>query len=216
MPAYSEEIDEAEVEGVAIHTLVAPKSVVAKNGKAAGVECTRMSLGKFDKGGRRIPEAITGSDFVVDADLVIAAIGQTPDLSWLNGDGVKAAKGGTVEVNMKTLATAAEGIFAAGDNVRGPATVVEAVGDGKTAAMAIDIYLGGDGEPMNAYRNELVNMVVSYDEAQYQRELGKTAMPHLAVSKRDRNFNEVVLGYDNKAAVEEAKRCLHCYLRETE
>jgi NADH-quinone oxidoreductase subunit F len=216
MPAYSEEIDEAETEGVAIHTLVAPKSIVVKDGKVTGVECARMSLGNFDKGGRRTPQAIPGSDFVVDADLIIAAIGQTPDLSWMNGDGVKADKAGTVEVNMKSLATGAEGVFAAGDNVRGPATVVEAVGDGKTAAMAIDEYLGGDGLAPNAYRDELVNMVVTYDEAQYQRELGRQAMQHLPLSKRDRNFNEVVLGYDNKAAVEEAKRCLHCYLRQSE
>ena len=216
MPAYIEEIDEAEVEGVAIHTLVAPKKVVVKDGKIAGVECARMSLGRFDKGGRRTPEAITGSEFVVDADLVIAAIGQVPDLSWVNGDGIKTAKNGTVEVEKKTLATAKEGIFAAGDNVRGPATVVEAVGDGKTAAMAIDVYLGGEGKPMNAFRDELVSMVVSYDEAAYQKEMGKVAMPHLPIEKRSRNFNEVVLGYDRKAAVEEAKRCLHCYLRQSE
>ncbi|MEN6614999.1 MAG: hypothetical protein ABFD12_00435, partial [Syntrophorhabdus sp.] len=113
-------------------------------------------------------------------------------------------------------ATGAEGIFAAGDNVRGPATVVEAVGDGKNAAMAIDVYLGGDGIAPNAYRDELVHMAVSYDEAVYQKEIGRTKMPHLPVAKRSLNFNEVVLGYDNKAAVEEAKRCLHCYLRDTE
>ncbi len=216
MPAYREEIDDAESEGIAIHTLIAPKKVVIKDGKVTGVECARMSLGKFDSGGRRTPEAIPGSEFVVDADLVIAAIGQAPDLSWVNGDGIKTAKGGTVEVNKKTLATAADGIFAAGDNVRGPATAVEAVGDGKTAALAIDAYLGGDGEPLNAFRDELVNMVVTYDEAQYQKEIGRAAMPHLPVSKRERNFNEVVLGYDQRAAVEEAKRCLHCYLRQTE
>jgi len=216
MPANREEIDDAETEGIAIHTLVAPMKVVVKDGKVSGVECARMSLGKFDKGGRRTPQAIPGSELVVDADLVIAAIGQTPDLSWVNGDGIKTAKGGTVEVDMKTLATARDGIFAAGDNVRGPATAVEAVGDGKTAAMAIDMYLGGDGEPINTFRDELVNMVVTYDEAQYQKEMGKVAMQHLPVPKRISNFNEVVLGYDQKAAVEEAKRCLHCYLRQTE
>ncbi len=216
MPAYIEEIDEAEVEGIKIHTLVAPKSVVEKDGKVAGISCMRMLLGKFDSGGRRRPEPITGSDFVVDADMIIAAIGQVPDLSWMNGDGVKADKAGTVDVNMKTLATAAEGIFAAGDNVRGPATVVEAVGDGKNAAMAIDEFLGGDGIAPNAFRDELVQMTVSYDEAEYQKEIGRMKMPHLPVSKRDKNFNEVVLGYDNKAAVEEAKRCLHCYVRTSE
>ncbi len=216
MPAYVEEIDEAELEGVKVHTLVAPKTIAAKDGKVSGLSCARMLLGQFDKGGRRRPEPITGSDFFVEADMIIAAIGQIPDLSWMNGDGVKADKAGTVEVDMKTLATGAEGIFAAGDNVRGPATVVEAVGDGKKAAMQIDIFLGGDGIAPNAFRDELLGMAVTYNEAEYQKEIGRTKMPHLPVSKRHRNFNEVVLGYDDKAAIEEAKRCLHCYVRTSE
>ena len=145
-----------------------------------------MALGKFDKGGRRTPETIKGSEFIVDADMVIAAIGQTPDLSYLNGDGVKVTKNGTIEVNRKTLATEKEGIFAAGDNVRGPATAVEAVADGKNAAMAIDEYLGGDGKPMNAFRDELINMVVTYNETEYQKEREAVAMPHLPVGKRNR------------------------------
>ncbi|MCK9226558.1 MAG: FAD-dependent oxidoreductase [Syntrophorhabdaceae bacterium] len=216
MPAYIEEIDEAETEGIQIHTLVAPTSIIEKDGKVTGISCARMFLGQFDSGGRRRPEAIKGSEFTVDADMIIAAIGQVPDLSWMNGDGIKADKAGTVEVNIKTLATAAEGIFAAGDNVRGPATVVEAVGDGKNAAMEIDKFLGGDGIAPNAFHDELITMTVTYDEAEYQREIGKAKMPHLPLAKRDRNFNEVVLGYDNRAAVEEAKRCLHCYVRTSE
>ncbi len=217
MPAYREEIDEAEKEGVAIHTLVAPKQVVIKDGKAAGVECQRMSLGKFDRSGRRTPQAIVGSEFVVDADLIIAAIGQTPDLSYLNGDGIAVTKGGTIEVSGKSLATAREGVFAGGDTVRGPASAVEAIADGKNAALAIDRLLGGDGEALNAFRNDLVTLKVTYDEAAYQKEMGKVPMPHLPLSRRNRNFNEVVLGYDTTMAVEEAKRCLHCYLKaETE
>ncbi len=216
MPAYIEEIEEAEKEGVVIHTLVAPKQVVVKKGKVTGVECVRMSLGKFDKGGRRIPQPITGSEFVVDADMVIAAIGQIPDLSYINGDSIKIGKGNTIEVDLKTLATTREGIFAAGDNVRGPATAVQAVADGKNAAFAIDRYLGGDGLPRNAFHEELIDMHVTYDESIYQQERARTAMPHLPIPKRYRNFNEVVLGYQQKMAIEEAKRCLHCYLREEE
>jgi hypothetical protein len=94
--------------------------------------------------------------------------------------------------------------------------VVEAVADGKNAAMAIDVYLGGDGLAMNAFRDELVKMIVSYDETEYQKERERSEMPHLPLAKRYRNFNEVVLGYQAQAAVEEAKRCLHCYLREEE
>ncbi len=216
MPAYAEEIDEAEHEGVKIHTLIAPNKIITKNGKVTGVECTRMSLGKFDKSGRRSPQAIEGSEFVVDADLVIAAIGQSPDLSYLNGDGVKITKNNTIEVDKYTLSAGKEGFYAAGDNVRGPASVVEAVADGKKAAMAIDVYLGGDGELSNAFRDELVSMVVSYDETEYQKERKRSGMSHLPFAKRYRNFNEVVLGYQTDAAVEEAKRCLHCYLREEE
>jgi NADH-quinone oxidoreductase subunit F len=216
MPAYKEEIDDAEKEGIKIYTLVAPNKIVTKGKKAVGVECTRMKLGKFDKGGRRTPEPVNSSEFVINADMIIAAVGQTPDISHLSGDGVKVYKNGTLEVNKKTLATTKEGIFGAGDNVRGPATAVEAVGDGKKAAMAIDEFLGGDGNPMNAYRDELINMVVTYNEAEYQKERVRVAMPHLPVGKRSKNFTEVVLGYQANAAVEEAKRCLHCYLRESE
>lgn len=216
MPAYIEEIEEAEKEGVVIHTLVAPKRVIVKKGKVTGVECLRMSLGKFDKGGRRTPQPITGSEFVVNTDMIIAAIGQIPDLSYINGDGIKTGKGSTIEVDLKTLATTREGIFAAGDNVRGPATAVQAVADGKNAAFAIDRYLGGDGLPMNAFHEELVKMPVTYDESIYQQERARMEMPHLALPKRYRNFNEVVLGYQQKMAIEEARRCLHCHLREEE
>ncbi|HEX2966238.1 MAG TPA: FAD-dependent oxidoreductase [Syntrophorhabdaceae bacterium] len=216
MPAYKEEIEDAEKEGIKIYTLVTPNRILVENGKAAGIECTRMKLGQFDRGGRRKPEAVENSEFVLNADMVIAAVGQTPDLSYLNGDGVKVTPGKTIEVNMKTLSTEKEGIFAAGDNVRGPATAVEAVADGKTAALAIDKYLGGDGEPMNSFRNELISMVVSYNEAEYQKERPRVMMPHLPLEKRSRTFNEVVLGYQTESAVEEAKRCLHCYLREPE
>ncbi len=216
MPAAIEEIGEAEIEGVTIHTLIAPKRIIEKDGKLTGMECTRMSLGKFDASGRRRPEPIPGSEIVMDANMIIAAIGQVPDTSFLNGDGVKVTKNGTIEVGIKNLETAKAGIFAAGDNVRGPATAVEAVADGKNAAMAIDKYLGGDGKLRNAFRDELVTMPVTYDEAAYQKELGRVEMPHLQLSKRYRTFNEVVLGYQMKAAVEEAKRCLHCHLREPE
>jgi len=216
MPAYKEEVDEAEKEGIKIYTLVVPNKILTENNRVAGVECTRMKLGQFDKSGRRSPEPVPHSEFVVNADMVIAAIGQIPDLSFLNGDGVKITKNNTIEVEKKTLGTAREGIFAAGDNVRGPASAVEAIADGKKAALAIDKFLGGDGKAMNVYRDELVSMVVSYNEADYQKERERIAMPHLPLGKRHKNFNEVVLGYQTDAAIEEAKRCLHCYLRPPE
>ena len=217
MPAYEEEVEEAEHEGVKIHTLVAPKSLIAENGRIRKIECVRMSLGTFDKSGRRTPSPIPGSEFELDVDTVIAAIGQVPDLSYVNGDGVKVSRNGTVEVaDLKTLATAREGVFAAGDAVRGPATVVEAIGDGKKAAIAIDKYLGGDGLLKDTFHDRLVSLVVSYNEEEYQKERERLQPPTVPLSERYKNFKEVVLPYPSKSAVEEAKRCLHCYLRQEE
>ncbi|MBA4417596.1 MAG: NADH-quinone oxidoreductase subunit NuoF [Syntrophus sp. (in: bacteria)] len=214
MPAYEEEIVEAEHEGIKIYTLVAPKSLIAENGKVTKIECVRMSLGAFDKSGRRRPEVIPGSEFTLDVNVVIAAIGQVPDLSFVNGDGITVSSWGTIEVgDMKTMATNKEGIFAAGDNVRGPATVVEAIGDGKNAAKAIDIYLGGDGVLKDTFRDRLINLAVSYNEEDYQKERMRSESPSIPLSERYKNFKEVVLSYPSKMAVEEAKRCLHCYLR---
>jgi formate dehydrogenase major subunit len=175
-----------------------------------------MALGKFDKSGRRSPQPIVGSDFTVSADMVVAAVGQIPDLSYINGDGVAVTKSTTIQVDSRTLATTRQGVFGAGDNVRGPATAVEAVGDGKKAAMAVDAFLGGDGIAPNAWKEELRALRVSYDETPYQNKVDRTAVPHLPVPKRYRNFNEVVVGYQQKMAVDEAKRCLHCYVREPE
>lgn len=216
MPAYDEEIAEAEKEGVKIHTLVAPKSIIEKAGKVQAIECVRMSLGEFDAGGRRKPIPIEGSEFTIPVETVIAAIGQVPDTSYLNGDGIKVARNGTIEVDTKSLSTAKTGVFAAGDNVRGPASVVEAISDGKKSARSIDIYLGGDGVIAPSYREQLLSVRVSYNEEEYQKERDREEIPQLPLTERYRSFKEVVLGYPLKKAIEEAKRCLHCYAREGE
>jgi NADPH-dependent glutamate synthase beta subunit-like oxidoreductase len=147
--------------------------------------------------------------------MVIAAIGQAPDLSCLDGDGIQVTKNGAFDVN-SDLATSKEGIFAAGDNVRGPATVVEAIADGKKAALSIDKCLGGDGIFKDAYHNELVKMAVTYNEEAYQKEMERIESPQIAVTERISNFNEVVLAYPVQMAIEEARRCLHCYRRDEE
>lgn len=215
MPAYEEEIEEAEKEGVHINTLVIPQKIVTESGRVTGVECVRASLGEFDKSGRRKPEIIPGSEFVMPADMVIGAVGQKPNLSYLNGDGVGVTKGGTIEVD-PSLSTTNPAIFAAGDNVRGPASVVEAVADGRKSAMAIDRFLGGDGKFESATRNSLLRMAPTYDLEAYQKERDRVQAPQADLSARYKNFNEVVAAYPVKMAVEEARRCLHCYLREEE
>jgi NADH-quinone oxidoreductase subunit F len=215
MPAYVEEIEEAQTEGIHLNTLVSPKRIIAENGKVTGIECVRATLGKFDSSGRRIPEAIPGSEFIFPVDMVIAAIGQKPDLSYLNGDGVRATGNGTLHVDA-SLATTRPGVFAAGDNVRGAATVVEAIADGKKSAMAIDRFLGGDGRFESPTRDGLLGLIPTYDLDTYQKERKREESPQVPLSARYRSFDEVVLAYPVKMAVEEARRCLHCYLREEE
>ncbi len=215
MPASVEEIEEAEREGIHIDTLVSPKRLISENGKVTGIECVRSKLGIFDESGRRRPEVIPGSEFVVPVDMVVGAIGQKPDLFYLNGDGVRMTDRGTLEVD-PSLSTTRPGIFAAGDTVRGPATVVEAIADGKKSAMAIDRYLGGDGKFKSASHDSLLGLTPTYDLEIYQKETKREETPQVPLSARYKSFEEVVLAYPEKMAVEEARRCLHCYMREEE
>jgi NADPH-dependent glutamate synthase beta subunit-like oxidoreductase len=147
--------------------------------------------------------------------MVIGAVGQKPDLSYLNGDGIGTTRSGTIDVD-SLLATANAAIFAAGDNVRGPASVVEAIADGKKSAMTIDKYLGGDGKFETAFREKFLTLAPTYNVETYQNERDRVASPHIDLSARYKNFSEVVAAYPVKMAVEEARRCLHCYLREEE
>ena len=111
----------------------------------------------------------------------------------------------------ETLATGVPGIFSVGDSVRGPASAVEAMADGQKAATAIDRLLGGDGRLPNKYRDRLKGTKVSYDEEAYADEHPRLAMPEAPLTDRYHNFREVEMGYTARLAVEEAKRCLHCY-----
>ena len=142
MPANPWEVDEAEREGVKIHYLAAPVKITGANGKVSGLVCTRMKLGKLDASGRRSPVPEAGSEFELTADLVIPAISQQPDISFLTqGHGLEISKWNSFVVNEKTMATNRPGIFAGGDAVTGPATVIEAIRAGHLAADAIKAHL---------------------------------------------------------------------------
>ena len=144
MPANDEEIEEAEHEKIKILYLVAPTRILAENGKVKGLECQRMELGAFDASGRRRPVPVKGSEFVLEVDMAIPAIGYMPDLSCLpQNDGFKTTKAGTLSVDPITLATHLPGVFAGGDVVTGPSTIVEAMAGGYRAAVSIDRYLRG-------------------------------------------------------------------------
>jgi NADPH-dependent glutamate synthase beta subunit-like oxidoreductase len=140
MPAIPWEVKEAEDEGVKIELLVAPKKIVGTNGQVSAVECIRMQLGEPDESGRRKPFPIEGSEFTREADMVILAIGETPELGFLPKE-IELNEDGTIWVNPMTMETSLKGVFAGGDAVTGPATVIEAIRAGKCAAESIEKYL---------------------------------------------------------------------------
>ena len=143
MPANPYEIKEAEHEGVKISFLAAPKRILGQNGRVSGVECVKMELGEPDESGRRSPKPIQGSEFTVLADSVILAIGEAPDISFLPKE-IEVTESSTVAVEPFSVITSQPGVFAGGDCVSGPATVVEAILAGKKAASYIDQYLRGE------------------------------------------------------------------------
>lgn len=140
MPANPYEIREAEGEGVKIQFLVAPKQILGQNEHVTGLECIKMELGEPDETGRRAPKPVEGSEFTIPIDTVILAIGEAPDLSFLPKE-VEVSEGNTIGVEPFTTVTSQPGVFAGGDCVSGPATIVEAIVAGKKAAECIDQYL---------------------------------------------------------------------------
>ena len=151
MPANEMEIHEAKLEGVQMDFLVAPVRVVTKDGRLVGLECLRMELGEPDQSGRRSPKPIAGSEFVVECDFVISAIGQSATVTDLLGGKVpdflpagatlNLTRWQTVQVNEKTFETSVEGVFSGGDVVTGAATAIEAIAAGRKAAYAMDTYI---------------------------------------------------------------------------
>lgn len=140
MPANPSEVAEAEHEGVKIQFLVAPKRILGQKELVSGIECLRMTLTEPDATGRRSPKPVEGSEFVVQADTVILAIGEAPDLSFLPKE-VETTESNTIAVEPFTVTSSMPGVFAGGDCVSGPATVIEAVLAGRRAAEQIDQFL---------------------------------------------------------------------------
>jgi NADPH-dependent glutamate synthase beta subunit-like oxidoreductase len=142
MPADEAEIREAEDEGIVFNFLTNPTRILGEGGRMTGLECLRMELGEPDESGRRRPVPIAGSEFIIEADMMIQAVSQRPDLSWLSDNSrFKTTRWNTFEVDPETNQTSVPGVFAAGDDVTGPATVVEAVADARRAAKGILEYL---------------------------------------------------------------------------
>ncbi len=212
MPAYAEEIEEALGEGVRILYLTAPVRLVERDGAVAGIECVQTELGAPDSSGRRRPVVVPGSEFVLSCDSIITAIGQQPDTMHLADEGMDTTRRGTLSVHPRTMQTSLEGVFAAGDVVTGPASVIEAIAGGHAAADAIHRYLQGENpavgeespEPFETLRNnwqDIPENIVPRDRARLDlRNLGETGG----------TFEEVSLGLKDDDARQEALRCLNC------
>jgi thioredoxin reductase len=209
MPASAEEVEAAIEEGVNLKLLSAPKRISRKDGRLL-LECLRMELGEPDASGRRRPEPIEGSEFELEVDAVIAAIGQEPDVP--EGMEIDTVAGGRLKVDPQTLALGGNGFFAGGDAVTGPASVIEAIAAGRKAASSIDRYLGGSGDIDAAPADsEAPDASLGRDESFYDGR--RVAMPCAPAEKRRSDFSEVALGYEGEMAAVEAGRCLRCDLR---
>ena len=212
MPASDFEISEAEEEGVKIDYLVAPVSI-AKKGNKLYLNCIRMGQGEPDESGRRRPVPIKNSEFEIEADAVIGAIGQRvlPDSVKLLG--IEIDKSGNIIADPATFMTSRPGIFAAGDCQTGADIAVRAVGNGRKAACAIDQYLSGKevvGEPklFNSQMGPLESVPASLFEGIEQKE--RIKMPLINLSERKKTYNEIETGFEYDKAVLEAERCLKC------
>ena len=169
-----------------------------------------MELGEPDASGRRRPVAIKGSEFSVDYSAIISAIGQAPEVP--PGFNLKTGRGNTFQVDDETLSTSREGVWAGGDAVTGPASVIGAIAAGRKVASSIDKYLGGDGnieEELTQEREIGMCVGMGEDFASSKR----VEMPCLPIERRRGNLTEVELGLDEQSALAEGKRCFQCGVR---
>jgi len=210
MPASDEEIAEAEKEGVKFNFLITPVKILEKDGKVIGAECIKMKLGKPDESGRRRPVPIKGSEFTVDTDMIIPAIGQRPDLPVIpDKEKIEITKWGTIKVNSITYMTDVEGVFAGGDCVTGPAIVIDALNTGNQVAKSIDGYLQG----------RALARGISFERVDLKKPMGQgftvkvpaQGVGFLDLKKRAGSFEEVEGGFTPLEAMGEAQRCLRCY-----
>ncbi len=214
MPAIVEEIDATEEEGVHFHFLTVPTRVLGHNGKVSGLECVRMELKEFDRSGRRTPYPIEGSEYRVDVDTVIEAIGQRPDTSLIKNNEIKIGRGGTIVADPRTLVTDRKGVFAGGDARTGPQTAIEAIAAGQRAASSIKRYLQGEElSPLiqrDGYKPIAISSVPPTEEE--TRERARVRAAEIQMTDRRTSFKEIVLPYTAEEAREEASRCLRCDL----
>jgi NADPH-dependent glutamate synthase beta subunit-like oxidoreductase len=212
MPADAEEIEQAEEEGINFQFLVVPTEVAGSSGSVQGLRCLQAELISKPGQDRKYPVPIEGSDYTIDTDVVICAIGQQVDAGCMESlESLEWTRRKTINVHMATMETDMEGVFAAGDAVTGPATVIEAIGGGKRAAQSIDRYLSGIPQPtmppVPTRRGRIDHLEVS---AADKMSLQRPEMVLIDIDRRRTTFQQVELGYPENRVREEARRCLRC------
>lgn len=210
MPARIDEVEAAEMEGIHFHYLTNPIRVIG-NGSVTGIELQRQELSKFDKSGRRTPVPVAGSEFTLDIDVLIPAIGQDPDLSWMDGDSdIKTGRGNLIVVN-DALSTSRERVFAAGDVDLGPATVIEAVAQGNRVADSVDHYLTTEKVEL-VFNKPGYQIIEQFFDPEDYAQSERPQTEELPLEQRCGNFDEVEHLFSEQTIQEECKRCLRCDL----
>ena len=211
MPVDLRELEQVEEEGIKVHYLTQPIRVLSNDGiKVSGVQCIRNRLGNPGKDGRRRPIPIEGSEFDIPIDLLIPAVSQSPDISFLPEEiGLEISKWDRLAINPETFETNVKGIFAGGDFITGPRDVIRVIADGRRAALSIDAYLSGEVFKKDPSYFTLVPEVrIDPDLEKTQRQKVDT----IPVPERKSINKEVELGFSKEGALKEASRCLQCHI----
>ncbi len=208
MPANAEEIVECQEEGIQINTLTLPVRFVEEKGKVKAVECIKIKLGNPDESGRPRPTPIPGSEFTIDADAVIIALGQESDWSCLTPEcACTLSDWGTMNVDPVTLQSDDRDIFAGGDAARGPRSVIEAIADGRQAAVSIDRFICG--HDLYAGREGELKAITKFQKEDYDPSK-RAKMTRLDPRERIKSYAEVQQGLFEEMVIQEAQRCLSC------
>ena len=207
--AAKDEIHEAMEENIKFQMLTGPKAILGEDGRVTGLACILNELGEPDASGRRRPVPIEGSEFVLAVDTVITAVGQSPDTTGLDNSGLNLGRGNTITADPINLATGIPGVFAAGDVVTGPATVIDAIGAGKKAAANIQLYL--QGEALETSDSDQDKKIVPFPQhVAGDLDSPRTTPAYVDPEVRSKNFDESALGLSEVDGLTEAGRCLNC------
>jgi NADH-quinone oxidoreductase subunit F len=219
MPAFDEEIDAAIQEGIQLKTLVTPTRIISEKGKLSSLELLQNELGELDASGRKKPVPVKGSEFIIELDTLIVAISEDSGkdcMTAAQSANIQTTKSNTIIADKITHATNRSGVFAAGDVVTGPNTVIDAIAAGKKAAVMIDRYINGEDmlKEMPLYKPSVYIEPVdlNFEDTQEARRIDTPRAPS---EWRRRNFAEVEVSLSLEEARKEAKRCLRCDLEFT-